>query len=309
MISNPTRTVVLSSLGWVDRDAIWLFDVGASRHERVPLGSGARHVSLHSKGGSRFSVGHHFGGKRFEVTVRDFSAPTEVIARAWVEEGRRGLFGDASAWIDVPRLYVEYLAFAPWNDCVLITVSPAANEVEVQWLEWYDGRYDKGYQGLVGILELPGEPLALISVQRSSLLILYDLEAGRARRSIALCDRGGNPKLALRRSGEEIWATDYDTLVVLNRDDWRIARSVRLQDADAGMQQFIGDFSFAPDAELCAVARPFSGDIVGLDMVTFKIECAAKLRRQPLDVAALAGGEVIARDWKTGAFSRGRLER
>ncbi len=309
MISNPNRSIVLSSLGWVEHDAVWLFDVGANRHETVPLGSGARYVSLHSKGTSRFSVGHHFDGKRFEVTVRNFSAPTEVVARAAVEEGRHRLSGDSSAWTDVPRLYVEYLAFAPWRDFVLIRLSPSENDVEVQCFDWYDERYDKSYQGVLDVLELPGEPVALVSVQRSSHLILHDLETGTAKRSIALCDRGGNPRLELRKSGEEIWASDYDTLVVLNRADWRITRSVRLQSADAGTQQFIGDFSFVPDAGLCVVARPFSGDVVGLDTGSLKIKRAAKLGRQPLEVATLAGEEVVARDWKTGVLLSGRLER
>ena len=309
MISNPDRTILISSLGWVDRDALWLFDAVATRHETIPLGSGARYVSLHSKGTSHFSVAHHFDGKRFEVTVRKFSAPSKVVARAWVETDRHALSGDASAWDDVPRLYVEFLAFAPWRDFVMVRVSPSANALEVQRLQWYDERYDKDYQGVVDVLELPGEPVALVSVQRSSQLILHDLETGAAKRSIALCDRGGNPRLELRKSGEEIWASDYDTLVVLKRADWRIARKARLQRASTGTQQFIGDFSFAPDAELCAVARPFGGDVVGLDTASLKIKRAAKLEGQPLEVAVLAGGEVVARDWKTGTMLKGRLER
>jgi hypothetical protein len=307
MISSPDRTIVLSSLGWVERDALWVFDARANTCETVPLDSGARYVSLHATDADRFSVHHHHDGKRFEVTVRLFSAPTEVIARAWVEEARQGLWGDAAAWTDVPRLYVDYLAFAPWKDSVLIRVLPSANEVEVQRLEWYDERYDKDYQGIVEALELPGESVALVSVQRSSTLVLHDLQTGTAKRSVGLRDRGGNPGLKLSKSGEEIWASDYDTLVVLERADWRVARSARLESAWTGTQRFIGDFSFAPDAELCAVARPFSGDVVGLDTAALKTTCAVRLGQQPFDVAALTGGEVVARDWKTGAFSRGRF--
>ena len=307
MICNPDRTIVLSSLGWVDHDALWVFDARADTSETVPLDSGARHVSLHARGADRFSVHHHYDGKRFEVTVRLISRPTEVIARAWVEEARHGLWGDAAAWTDVPRLYVGYLAFAPWKDSVLIRVLPSANDVEVQRLAWYDQRYDKDYQGIVEVLELPGESVALVSVQRSSALVLHDLQTGTARRSVELRDRGGNPALKLSKSGEEIWASDYDTLVVIRRADWRVARSARLESALTGTQRFIGDFSFAPDADLCAVARPFSGDVVGLDTVTLRARCAVRLGQQPIDVAALAGGEVVARDWKTGAVSRGRF--
>jgi hypothetical protein len=309
MISNPGRTTLLSSVGWVDRDALWRFDVAAGRYETIPLGSGARYLSLHSSGSDRFSAAHHFDGARFEVTVRSFSSPGEVLARAEIQEAGNKITGDASAWKDVPHLYVEYLAFAPWKDFVLVKLSPSMGQIQVQRLEWYDERYDKGYQGVIGVLALPGEDAALISVQRSSRLILHDLQTGTERRSIDLAGRGGNPSLELRNSGKEIWASDYDTLVVVKREDWRVTRRVRLQGAGAGTQQFIGDFSFAPEEDTCAVARPFSGDVVGIDVATLKVKHSARLGRQPLKLAALPRGEVVARDWKTGDLLLGKLER
>ncbi len=309
MISNPERTTLLSSMGWIDRDAVWRFDVAARKHDTIPLGSGARRLSLHSSGSDRFSVAHHFDGARFEVTIRSFSSPGEVLARAVVQEGGNTLAGDISAWEDVPRLYVEHLGFAPWKDYVLIKVSPSRGRIEVQRLEWYGDGYDKAYQGVIGVLELPGDDAALVSVQRSSQLVLHDLQTGMQRRSIDLGGRRGNPRLELRNSGREVWASDYDTLVVVRRDDWRIIRSARLQGADAGTLQFIGDFSFAPDEDTCVVARPFSGDAVGVDAGTLEIRRSAKLGRQPLEVAALPRGGVVARDWKTGAVLTGTLAR
>lgn len=98
-------------------------------------------------------------------------------------------------------------------------------------------------------------------------------------------------------------------MVVLERDGWRIARHARLQKAPVGTAQFIGDYSFAPDEQICAVARPFSGDVVGIDVETLKITHSARLGRQPLEVVAIGRGEVVARDWKTGDLLRGRLER
>ena len=309
MISNPEGITLLSCLGWVDHDALWRFDVTAGRIDSIPLGSGARYVSLHSWGADRFSVGHHFDGARFEVTVHSFSDPREVLARAVVKEGDKKLVGDPSAWRDVPHLYVEYLAFAPWKDFVLLKVCPSTDLLELQRLEWYDDAYDKEYQSVIGVLELPGEDSALVSVQRSSRLILHDLETGMKKGSIELAGRGGNPRLELRNAGKEIWASDYDTLVVIQKEDWRIIRSARLQGAVAGTQQFIGDFSFAPDGNVCVVARPFRGDVVGIDAATLKIKRSARLGRQPLEVAAVQQGDVVARDWKTGDLLHGKLER
>ena len=147
-----------------------------------------------------------------------------------------------------------------------------------------------------------------MSVQRSSELVLHDLQTGAKRRSISLAGRGGNPALQLRRDGAEVWASDYDTLLVLDRQRWKILRRARLQRAAAGTQQFIGDYSFTPDEELCVVARPFSGDVVGIDAATLRIRSSATLGRQPLEVTTWSGGEIVARDWKTGDVLRGRLE-
>jgi hypothetical protein len=309
MIANPERTTIVSSAGWVDHDALWCFDVDSGKTETIALGTGARYVSLHSNGSERFVVAHHFDGRRVELSVRTFSNPGVVLGRAVLADGESTFAGDPSAWRDVPLLYVEYLEFALWKDFVLLKVSPTTGKMEVQRLEWYDDSYDKGYQGVIGVLELPGDGGALVSVQRSSRLILHDLETGRQRRSIHLGDRCGNPRLELRDSGKEVWASDYDTLVVIRTEDWQIQRLSRLQPADAGTQQFIGDFSFVPGQGLCAVARPFSGDIVGIDVRTLKIKRSVSFGRQPLEVVALPSGEVIARDWKTGDLLRGKLER
>ncbi|MBI2116023.1 MAG: hypothetical protein HYT85_13180 [candidate division NC10 bacterium] len=309
MISNADRTILISSLGWVDHDTLWRFDVPTARVERFPLGSGAQYLSLHSSAADRFVVSHHFDGGRFELTVRPFSDPSQVLARATVTRVERGLVGDSAAWNGVPRLYVGYLSFAPWNDFVLFMVSPSSGQVEVQRLEWYDDSYDKGYQAVVDVLEVPGERAALVSVQRSSQLILHDLATGRKIGIVELGARGGNPQLQYRSSAQEIWASDYDTIAVIAQKDWRVIRSVRLQDAALGTQQFIGNYSFAADEASCVVARPFSGDVVEIVSSTLKIKRKAKLGRQPLEGICLPGGKVVARDWKTGDVLHGTLAR
>jgi hypothetical protein len=306
MIVDAGRRTVLSSLGWVDHDALWRLDVASGRVDAIPLGTGARHASLHPGEGDRFAVAHHFDGRRLELSVRPFAAPEVVLARAVLEDGRAELGGDPDAWAGLPWLYVAYLAWAPWRDFVLVRLAPPAG-IELQRLPWYDASYDKGYQGVVDVLEVPGTGCALVSVQRSSTLILHDLATGERRRAIPLAGRGGNPRLALR--GAEVWASDYDTLVVLRTADWRIRRRARLQGAASGSQQFIGDFAVEPDGALCLVARPFGGDVVAVDLERLRVRSSARVGGQPLEVAALGQGEVVARDWKTGALLRGRLGR
>src|SRR5439155_25319586 len=94
---------------------------------------------------------------------------------------------------------------------------------------------------------------------------------------------------------------DYHTVAVVRASDWRVVRDKRVRSAFSGTQAFVGEFSFATNAPLCLVARPFSGDVVALDTGTLRIKYVATLGQQPLQVAALRGGAVVARDWKTGA--------
>jgi hypothetical protein len=308
MIADPARTLVLSSMGWVDGDALWRFDVGSRRVDTVPLGTGARYARLHAEDGDRFAVEHGFDGARFEVSVRSFARPELTLARAVVEPGRSALEGEPAAWIGLPQLYVPYLTFEPWRDSVLVRVVPGAGRVDVQQLPWFDGSYDKGYQAPIDVIASPDGSAAVISVQRSSRLILHDLATGTARATVDVAGRGGNPELRLRAAGRELWASDYDTIAVVRTADWRVDRHALLQgEPEVPRQLFIGDYTFAPDADLCVVARPFGGDIVALDPGTLKVTLTAHVGGQPLHVAALGGGAVIARDWKTGALLSGTL--
>jgi hypothetical protein len=310
MIANADRTVLVSSMGWVDHDSLWVLDVPAARETRVSLGSGARYLSLHaSTSSAHFAVAHHFDGPRLELTVHRFTDPARVRARATVREGVQELVGDAEEWQQVPRLYVGYLSLAPWKDYVLLSVSPSSARIEVQRLGWFDATYDKDYQGIVEVLEIPGQGLALISVARSSTLVMHELSTGQRVGTIELAGRAGNPKLHLRAAVSEVWASDYDSLVVVDPRTWRVVRSRQIQAAKGGTQQFIGDYAFSPQEASCLVARPFSGDVVELDPSSLKITRVAGLGRQPLELAALAEGQVCARDWQTGDMLRGRLER
>ena len=175
MIANRERTTVLSSLGWVEGDAIWCLDVASGQARTIPQNTGARHTSLHSADTERFVAVHHFDGARFLASVGLFSAPEVTVSSASYDNGRSSLGGHAAAWNGLPQLFVQYLK-QPWDDFVLVSVTPAG--AFVQRLEWYDSSYDKGYQGVIDVIALPDPRYALISVQRSSVLIVHDLETG-----------------------------------------------------------------------------------------------------------------------------------
>lgn len=296
MIASPDATVVISSLGWVEGDAIWCFDTASRKPRVIPQNTGARYSSIHSSGSERFVVVHHFDGAKFMASVSLFSAPELTVSSAGYENGRQSTGGNLNAWDGLPRLFVEYLG-APFNDHVLVRIE--CGYVHIQRLEWYDSSYDKGYQGVIAVMELPDPRYALISVQRCSELVLHDLETGQAKAKLALGGSLGNPQLTLR--GTEIWASDYDTIAVVDASTWRLLRKKRLQRGG----QFISDYSFAGDGT-CCIARPFSGDVIAVDE-RLTIQKVAKLGRQPHEAVALPNGDVIARDWKTGDLQTGRF--
>jgi hypothetical protein len=303
MIASPDRQVVLSSLGWVDGDAIWCFDVASGKARTIPMNTGARYSSLHSADNERFVIVHHFDGAKFMASVSLFSAPELTVSSVAHQNGRNSLGGNADAWDGMPSLFVVYLK-TNWNDDVLIKID--SGHVHIQRLEWYDQSFDKGYQSVFDVIALPDPRYAVVSVARSSVLIIHDLETGKAHHRVALGSQHGNPKLGLRNGGKELWATDYDTLVVVDTQTWRVLHKKRLQSALAGTGLFIGDYSFSEDGT-CCVARPYAGDVVAVGE-RLKIKKVAKLGRQPMEAIELANGDVIARDWKTGDLLTGRFE-
>jgi hypothetical protein len=295
-------------MGWIDHGDLWVFDVSGRSAHRVPLGSGAKYLVPYLGIEGRFSVVHQFDGSRFEVTVHAFSDPARALARATVTASGREFTGDALEWARVPRLYIADLTLPGFQDCSLFRIDHAHHAVDIERLGWYDERFDKGYQGILSVTEVPEDALAIFSIQRSSELVLHDLSSGSQRGVVRLSGRAGNPLLRFRTRAPELWVSDYDTIVKVERSTWRVKDACKLQGAAAGTRQFIGDFEFDSDETMCAVARPFSGDVVALDPATMKVRWRAEVGRQPLELATLRDRCVVARDWKTGDTLWGELK-
>lgn len=305
MIVDPLERTIISSMGWVDRGTLWSMDARTERIRVVPIGN-AKYVSLVRGSGLFFAAVHHFDADRVEITAHTFDDLDLVLSRCTVTADTRRIDGDLAVWSELPRYYVAYLAQPPWSDYTLVGVGPG-DHVSLQRFEWYDERYDKDYQGIVGVAAIPGSHLVIVSVQRDSNPVIYDPELGRKVGALALSGNHGNPTLYFRRFAPELWADDYDTVLKLVPDPWRIAKQRKLQPAAPGAAQFIGQFSFDPDEKVCAVARPFSGDAVGLDSDTLRIKYQVYLGKQPLEVAVLRDLGVFARDWKTGDALKGKF--
>ena len=202
--------------------------------------------------------------------------------------------------------YFKHLARA---DFYLFLVEPIRPTIEIIELDWYDDSYDKGYQGVIGVVEVPDQDKLIVSVQRDSQPVLMDLETKAVIKKLSLANRLGNPTLRFRKHANELWADDYDTILRIYPSNWTVESSMLLQEAATGCQQFIGAFAFSADENLCAIARPFSGDVIAIDTAKFKVTHSCELGDQPLLVTLLSDGTIYSRDWKTGKLLMGTLKR
>lgn len=306
MLADSKGSAVVSSLGWVDHGNLWVMDIRRDQADTLTL-SDAKYVSLHPGNNDYFSVNHRFDGPQAKITVHHFSKPGEILASALLTSEGTEMVGDLSVWSNVQKNYVVYYTGPFWSASCLLQVAPQARRIELQQFGWYNSDYDKGYQGVIGVVECPHDGLLIVSVQRDSHPVLYDPNSQRKVGAIELCNRGGNPTLFFRRRANELWADDYDSIAKLEPGTWRVIDSRRLQSDAAGTRQFVGGFSFGADEKLCLVARPFSRDVVGLDPTTLQTRFQCTLKGQPLEAMVLPDGSVIARDWKSGALLRGQL--
>jgi len=308
MIISPDESRVVSSVGWVDKNSLWTLDTASDSIHLFRV-SDANYISLHYTGGDFFSAMHHYSGEKIVISAHSFERPEVAGARLIYEAGAVRFEGDKEIWKKLPRAYTGYLKLPANADFHLLLLNPAGPDLEIIGLEWYDASYDKDYQGIVGVAEVPESSLAIISIQRDSRPVLYDLKTRKAVNKLTLAGRSGNPCLRFRRTAKELWADDYDTLIKIDPDDWQVRKKARLQGFSGNSMEFIGNYAFSRDETLCAVARPFSGDVVALDTQRFKVTHYAKLGGQPLEVCLLNGGVVYSRDWKTGKLLKGNLKK
>jgi hypothetical protein len=305
VILNQAEAQIVTSVGWVEHGAFLVWDLDSDETSRIPV-EDADYLTLHPGRADHFAVVHHRRHGGFAVSVRHFSSPDDVRVIAVVSRGRAQVEGDADAWSMVPRAYSGY---DPDGEAAYTLLLVDGSTVpEVQRMTWFSGEtYDLGYQAMGAPVGVPGEDIFLIPIQRSSRPVIYDVVSRQVVGHLNLADRSGNPSLRFR-TPDELWADDYDTLLLLDRDGWIKRRELLLQPAVDGVRQFIGGWAFDRNRTLCAVGRPFSGDVLGIDTESFTVTSRAHLGDQPLDVAVLADGRVFARDWQSGRTLRGTLQ-
>ncbi len=316
MITNAGGTLAISNLRWVDGGNIWSYSIGEAEPQLIPL-PGTKSVSLADGTGDYFAVLYHSESESSRLTAHSFQnipnvlssidLPTRAIGSSEFMTTVTARFaGDVSVWSFLPKAYMVHDTKRP----LLLMIDVQERAVEVHHLPWYSSSYDTMYQGIVGVTKVPSSSLFIISLQRDSEPVLYDPSTGKVVSKLKLAGRSGNPELFFRRKAPELWASDYDTLVKLDSRTWETLGTLRLQGGRNGMERlFIGQYCFSNDESLCIAARPYSGDVVGIDPRDFRVVARADMEGQPLEIGVLSQDQVIARDWKTGNLLRGILKR
>jgi hypothetical protein len=308
MLISPDHRFVISHLGWVDKSSLWTYDVAKDKVNVVQVGN-AKYLSLFPcKDKNLFAVFHHSDGALLRLTVHSFENPAIPLCAIEYIAGKSTIEGNIDALKSAPRFYTAFYDPGCNGNFHLIFVDTFQSKIETDRFEWYNNSYDQGYQGIVGVIELPSGEL-IVSIQRDSHPIVYNPETKTVVRKLSLADRHGNPKFRIARQRSELWADDYDTILKLDIDTLDTKGSQRLQNAPAGTAHFIGDWSLNDDESLCLVCRPFMGDIVAISTEDLKTKYVAKTGKQPLQSVFVNNSNIIGRDWKTGALLKGSLRR
>jgi hypothetical protein len=293
MIYDAAAQTVVGNLGWVDKGALWLFELQTRTESRLVV-EGAGFLSLRAGQNGLFRLVHHQSAD-CAVSIRSTREPDVELASIRVESGHPRFFGNLDLWRFVEPAVV--LVTGDWQRLFLID-APGEQLIDLD-LSWFtEADYDLGYQALTDCLSLADADRIVVSVQRSSKLVVIDSQRNERVGSIMLAGRGGNPQLR-QHSDVEFVASDYDTLCLVDTKKLELTDATRLQEADASnKQQFIGDYDLG--SATCAVARPFSSDVLLLDLPHFNVLSRVPVAGQPLAVCMTSKSHFLARDWHTG---------
>ena len=316
MISDGKNSQFVSHLAWVDGSQVWVYRTEGGDAHHLPF-SQSKDFVLFPGRDDYFAVAHRSSEDSFLLTAHSHREVREVISSVQLRLIRmpRGVGaddtglrlerfdGDISVWRHLPRYYTLANSDTP----ILAFIDHPAANVHSQLLNWYRA-YDSLYQGIVDTKEVPETDHLLFSIQRRSRLVLYDPIRRDVISNIDTPDGHGNPRPLFRRLASELWVRDYCSLLAIDRGTWAVRRSQRLQEGRAGSPSaFLGDFCFDEAENICVLARPFEGDILGINTSDFRITHKASVGMQPLEVGFFGAHQIIARDWKTGTSLRGSM--
>jgi hypothetical protein len=315
MLANASGTQAVSYLGGIDAGSFWICGENDPAASIIQVAT-APSLTLHDGADDFFGVSWQSSPTDFCLQVHRHADPSKASCQLRVsvpenlatsrddrDNSKPEIQGDPVGLKFLPRAFVLWGGGLPR----LLIVDQDLEYVQVMPLNWFETQYDKQFQSIQSVIEISGSRELVISVQRSSRLIVFDPVTNSIARKVELADRHGNPRLLYRRKFQQIWASDYDTLVCLDVHAWTTVGTLCLQEnSPEGARQFIGMHSFTNNEERCIVARPYSSDVVIINPDNFSLEKRVFTGKQPFDATVLAH-HVVARDWKTGSLLKAAL--
>jgi len=292
MIFDATANLVVGNMGWVDKGALWAFDPVRCAETTITV-EGAQYLSLRAGAKGLFRLVHHRSPNQ-TISIRSVARPDVELASVEMVRSEPNFIGDLSFWQHVDPAAI--IATERGQRLVLIDAG-RQRVVDLELALYSNGNYDLGYQGLTDCMTI-GREHVIVSVQRSSELVVIDLDRNARVGAIPLAGRGGNPMLS-KRTQRDFLASDYDTLCRVDAQSLKALNCRRLQEGSAmNSRQFIGDYDLGWDS--CVVARPFSGDVLRLDSESFDEIGGTSVSGQPLAICSISNTQVVTRDWKSG---------
>lgn len=307
MIVNESETRIISNMGWIDHGNLWVCDTESNNYHAIHI-TDSSYLTIARGTDDLFSVVHNDNSNEFRITARTFSAPEKVRSQAVFSEGKSHFEGDIDVWKHLPKVHSAY--YTPIGEFCLFLINADSLEVQLQQPKWYDGStYDKTYQPITMVTEVPDSNLALVSLQRCSEIMIHDCSSDKLVGKVKLASGFGNAEALFRRNAAEVWVADYDTIVCIDTKEWKVMKRIRLECADPVTRglRYVGSLAFDSDERFCAVARPFSGNIMAIDTSTITITHGAFPGGRPHDVALLSDGRVYARDGHAGSLLKSHL--
>lgn len=287
-------------MGWIDKGALWSFDLQTQTETRIVV-DGSKYLTLSAGANGLFRLVHHESPDE-AISIRRVQEPALELASVRFNKNEMTFSGDFGLWRHVdPAVIIN-----TGSETKLLLIDALQQRVIDLDLTWYtSANYDLMYQGLTDCISLEAIDRVVVSVQRSSKLVIIDPKRNERVGSIDLGDRYGNPKLR-RRTPSDFLASDYDTLCRVDSHSLAVLNTARLQGASAPYErQFIGDYDIG--VANCAVARPFSGDVLLVAPDDFKVLGRAPIGGEPHAVCLISESDVLTRDWKTGRVAIGQF--
>lgn len=291
------------------RAHILVADVGTGEQQTIPWGE-AEQLEPSDPDRELFVFKRTVDDDDYRISLHPFDAPASPVARVTVSANGGAAFeGLREAWDRAPRFFYYYFGSAPgYGEETLIVLEPGPGTVQLQKLRLAE-RWPNG-AGAIGVVQIPGSEKVVVSLHKDTSdarPIIYDPKKQAVVGRVPLADTRfgyGQSNPQFLRTRQEAWLKDYAIMQRHRLPSWEIAEALRLQSVNV----WIGGSSFNHSESLCAVARPYSGDVLGIDVDSFQVSHRASMGGEPLDVVLLSDGRIFTLEWHSQELRAGRLE-